>query len=110
MDIRSAAATVAVVIYALKDVWALAAYPFPATQFVRTPYFKSFAAKPLAATPLVSKFQPLAAGHLQQNRTLAAKPLAATICSEMDHVQPNHLQQNRPVAAEKNHLQLNQFI
>ena len=49
-----------------------------------------FAAKPLAD-------KPLAGGHLQQNRTFAAKkrtlaekPLAATICSEISHLQLNH--------------------
>ena len=36
--------------------------------------------------------KPLAAGHLQQNRTLAAKPIAATMRS-------NHLHRKRPLAA-----------
>ena len=47
---------------------------------------------PLAAKPIVATFQPLAAfplaaGHLEPNRTLAAKPLAATICSGKDKLQ-----------------------
>ena len=81
---------------------------------------RQFAAKPLAAKPNAATFFPLTAllltaGHLQQNRTLAAKPLAvttctnnlqrkrslaATICREIDHWQLNYLQRNRRLAAE----------
>ena len=46
----------------LIGVWALAANPFAATQFVRTPEFKPFAAKPLTAEPLAALL--LTAGHL----------------------------------------------
>ena len=54
------------------------------------PKIKPFAAKPLAALLL-------AAGHLQQNRTLAAKPLAAIICSEIDLLQVPIHQNSRAI-------------
>ena len=44
-------------------VWALAANPFAATLFVRTPKFKPFAAKPVAATFWPLAALPIAAGH-----------------------------------------------
>ena len=53
----------------------------------------NFAAKPLAAEPFSATFSPLAAGHLQQNRTLAAKPLSVTFYSEIYHLhRKKHLQ------------------
>ena len=65
---------------------------------------KAFAAKPLTATFLshaalilaVEHLQQVTCskiGHLQQKRTLVAKPFAATTCSD-------HLQRNRPFAAK----------
>ena len=59
-------------------VWAPAANPFAATQFLRIPKFKPFAAKPLTAKLFPATFLPLAAltltpGHLQKNRTLSAR-------------------------------------
>ena len=57
--------------------------------------FRQFAAKPIAATFLPLAALLLTAGHLQQNETLAAKPLAATSCNKIDH-----LQRNKPLAAK----------
>ena len=58
--------------------------------FCGPPKFRQFAAKTLAAKPngffatcsSTTYSMPLTAGHLQQNRTLAA-----TICSEIGHLQ-----------------------
>ena len=59
---------------------------------------KPFTAQPFAATFLPLGTLPLTAGHLHKltsskNRTLEAKPLAATTCSD-------YSQRNRPLAAK----------
>ena len=74
----------------MNDVWALAANPFAATRFLRTPRNLgnlqlnrwSYFFVPCSSTTCSRK---PAAGHWQQN--YLQRPLAATICSEKDHLQ-----------------------